>query len=205
MATTISTTFIQWRRTTSSIGVGSEYSDSYLRLGNGSGYTYTGYTKFTLPSQAGNITVKYIDSSSGSPGATYYGLLTQTENAYAKVALGLSVNLNDTTVTLTPSVTTRLSDGYDLTFSVNGSFSPGTYYFYTWSADNGSFLKFEKTNCSIEYATGNTGSSYDVNVSKVKYNNAWSRYSDVYCKYNSNWVLARDIYVNVNGVWRQII
>jgi len=152
MATAISTTFVQWRRTTSSTGAGAQYTDSNLRLGNGSGYTYTGHTKFTLPNQASNITVTYLDSSSGSSGKTYYGLLTQTENAYAKVALGLSVNLNGTTVTLTPSVTAKMTSGYDITFSVNGNFAPGTYYFYTWGADqSGGYVSFAKTKCSLAY------------------------------------------------------
>ncbi len=154
MATTLSTTFIQWRRTLSSIGEGAEYSGDYLRLGAGGNYVYTGYTQFTLPEAASNVTVNYIDSSSGSGGygKKYYGLISQTENKYAKVALGNKVNINGTTVTLEPSVTTTLDSSYDIEFSVDGFFPAGTYYFYTWSEDQtGGYVQFKKTNCSLTY------------------------------------------------------
>lgn len=158
MATTISTTFVQWRRQTSNTGNGASYSGDNLRLGVGSGYVYTGHTKFTLPKQASNITVKFLDSESSKQGQKFNCLLTQDENIYARVAVGTTATISGNTVTVPVTKTVSMTSGYDLSFSIDKNCAPGTWYFYAWAdtsnVDN--FANFLKTKCSLTYTAAPT-------------------------------------------------
>lgn len=168
MATKISTTFIQWRRQTSNSGNGAEYGGDNLRLGVAGGYVYTGYTKFTLPKQASNITVKYLGSSDGSSGKKYNCLLTREENIYARVATGTKATISGKTVTVPVSATASMNNNLDLTFFVDGNFAPGEWYFYTWSDNDTNFANYLKSKCSLEYTAQPTYTvTFDANGGTV--------------------------------------
>lgn len=155
MATTISTTFVQWRRADSNTGNGAAYSDTKLRLGYipGDKYTYTCNTTFTLPKQASNITVKLMDSGNSASGS-FRCLLTQEENIYARVAVGTSATISGKTVTVPATKSgIKLVDGKDLTFSMDGNYAPGTWYFYAWAntSNLSNYADFTKSKATLTY------------------------------------------------------
>lgn len=182
LACTIST----WRRSNSAAG--STYNgDDYIRLGISGSYQYATHAVFTLPVRATNITLKYsgADTSQTSGGRTYYGLISKTENIYARVAYGNSVTVNGTTVTLVPEVSPKsvsASGDVTITFSVNGDFEPGTYYFYTWAAVHASsFYKAKRGSATLSYTAAPTYTvTFNANGGSVSLASKTVTYGDTY-------------------------